>query len=237
MKVFVLWIIATILLVSSLQAPASIYGRRLCKLPGYQCVHVKRGQTWFSLWPDPYQRDVVKRLNRMNIPLLSGMVIAVPQNPNTTALDIAPFVHQISPLETKTIIVSLDQLAWGAYAEDGKLVKWGPVSGGKGYCPDIDSACHTKTGVFSISEKRGPECISTKFPVDEGGGAPMPYCMFYSDGYALHGSPQVPGYNASHGCVRLFIEDARWLNREFTNEGAIKVIVLPQAGVSDEEEQ
>jgi len=32
--------------------------------------------------------------------------------------------------------------------------------------------------------------------------------MFFHGGFALHGSPSVPGYNASHGCVRLFDDDA-----------------------------
>ena len=43
------------------------------------------------------------------------------------------------------------------------------------------------------------------------GGAKMPYCMFYDGGYAIHGSYEVQGYHASHGCVRTYIEDARWL--------------------------
>ena len=43
----------------------------------------------------------------------------------------------------------------------------------------------------------------------------MPYCMFFHTGFALHGSYEVPGYNASHGCVRLYKEDAKWLNEEF----------------------
>ena len=43
----------------------------------------------------------------------------------------------------------------------------------------------------------------------------MPYCMHFFRGYALHGSSTVPGYRASHGCIRMFIEDARWLNEEF----------------------
>ncbi len=48
----------------------------------------------------------------------------------------------------------------------------------------------------------------------------MPYCMHFSGGYALHGSPTVPGYNASHGCVRLFTEDAKWLNQHFVDIGS-----------------
>ena len=50
----------------------------------------------------------------------------------------------------------------------------------------------------------------------------MPYCMHFWRGIALHGSEEVPGYSASHGCVRLFIQDARWLNEEFVD--------LPGAG-------
>ncbi|MCX7124554.1 MAG: L,D-transpeptidase, partial [Gammaproteobacteria bacterium] len=36
--------------------------------------------------------------------------------------------------------------------------------------------------------------------------------------FALHGST-LPGYNASHGCVRLFFDDAKWLNQDFLNIG------------------
>lgn len=53
----------------------------------------------------------------------------------------------------------------------------------------------------------------------------MPYCMFFKGGYAIHAS-DVPGYNASHGCVRVFYEDAEWLNREFADIGT-SVIVRP----------
>lgn len=60
--------------------------------------------------------------------------------------------------------------------------------------------------------------MSTVFPRradGNDGGALMPYCMHFFRGYALHGSYDVPGFRASHGCVRMFIEDARWLNEEF----------------------
>jgi lipoprotein-anchoring transpeptidase ErfK/SrfK len=52
--------------------------------------------------------------------------------------------------------------------------------------------------------------------------------MFFHGGYAFHGSNEIPGYNASHGCVRIFSEDARWLNQEFIDlpeEGGTKVII------------
>ena len=35
--------------------------------------------------------------------------------------------------------------------------------------------------------------------------------MYFSGGYAIHGSESVPDYPASHGCVRVSLEDADWL--------------------------
>jgi len=43
----------------------------------------------------------------------------------------------------------------------------------------------------------------------------MPHCMYFYRGYGFHGSNQVPGVHASHGCIRTFHEDAEWLNEEF----------------------
>lgn len=208
------------------------YGTTYCHQAGYSCIKIKKGQSWQSLWPDPYQRDIVKRVNRMNSRLSTGMTIAVPNNlASIDAKDVAPFSAQIQPLPDKTIIVSPSLLAWGAYNNQGQLVKWGPISGGKDFCEDVNRPCRSKTGVYTLYEKRGPDCVSTKFPIEMEtgmqGGAPMPYCMFYFEGFALHGSPQVPGYNASHGCIRLFTEDARWLNEEFTVGGRTHIVVLP----------
>lgn len=35
--------------------------------------------------------------------------------------------------------------------------------------------------------------------------------LYFTGGYAVHGSPSVPGYPASHGCVRVSNADADWL--------------------------
>ena len=59
----------------------------------------------------------------------------------------------------------------------------------------------------------------------------MPYCFFYNGGYAIHGSYDVPGYHASHGCVRIFVEDAKWLYREFVKVGETQVLIdQPETG-------
>lgn len=59
----------------------------------------------------------------------------------------------------------------------------------------------------------------------------MPYCVFFNRGIALHGSPEVPGYHASHGCVRLFVQDAEWLNESFIEIGKTRVHVVEDASL------
>jgi lipoprotein-anchoring transpeptidase ErfK/SrfK len=54
----------------------------------------------------------------------------------------------------------------------------------------------------------------------------MPWAMFFHGGFAIHGSNEVPNYNASHGCIRLYPADARWLNQNVLNYGST-VIVYP----------
>lgn len=123
----------------------------------------------------------------------------------------------------RTVIFSPRYHYWAAYGSDGKLVKYGRASGGKNYCPDLRRGCRTPVGVFRIYSKGGPGCKSSKFPIGEG-GAPMPYCMFFRGGYALHGSYNVPGYNASHGCVRVTPNDARWLSQNFVTYGTTLIV-------------
>ena len=120
------------------------------------------------------------------------------------------------------IDIDLSNLTWHAYDVNGALVRSGRVSGGKEFCKDIGKNCETVLGTFTISRKGDENCKSTIYPVGRG-GAPMPYCMFFHGGYALHGSNSVPNYNASHGCVRMTPEDAQWLNENFVLEGATKV--------------
>lgn len=197
----------------------------LCENPDYSCHKVKRGETWKKLFPDEDQRDLVMRINRINIRLHPGMKIAIPHSSDFNQLNYSPLPTQIDPPGKKTIIVSLSKLAFGAYDSGGTLQYWGPVSGGRGYCPDVRRGCNTISGKFTIYRKDDGDCFSSKFPVGRG-GAPMPYCMFFHGGFALHGSHEVPGYNASHGCVRLFVKDAKWLNQEFTpGEGSTAVII------------
>jgi L,D-transpeptidase ErfK/SrfK len=199
---------------------SSYYGGNLCAYEEFDCLSVKRSDTWVKLFPNERERELVKRLNRINLPVTNRSWIVVPTNfKNISYFDLSPFPQQLeSPLNREQVIVDLSDQAFAAYDSSGKLVYWGPVSGGKTYCPDTESYCGTTKGTFSVTRKQGPECVSSKFPLETRGGAPMPYCMHFFKGFAMHGAV-LPGKHASHGCVRLFQSDAKWLNTSFTKVG------------------
>lgn len=117
--------------------------------------------------------------------------------------------------------------AWAFYDRNGNRVNTGKASGGRDYCPDIERPCKTISGRFRIISKGGPDCISSIYPIETDGGAPMPYCMYFtSSGYAVHGSDEIPDYNASHGCIRITPTAAQWLSENYMSVGTT-VIVLP----------
>jgi lipoprotein-anchoring transpeptidase ErfK/SrfK len=125
-------------------------------------------------------------------------------------------------LAINTFVYNPRSLQWQAI-RNGKVVRSGKGSGGSHYCRDIKRSCRTPSGTYSIISKGGSSCRSSRYPVGRG-GAPMPYCMFFSKYYAIHGSPDVPNHNASHGCIRVRPHDARWLNQNFMHIGSRVVV-------------
>lgn len=136
-------------------------------------------------------------------------------------LERAPFPKTSS--DKNLVKVDLGKRAWGAYDSNGNLIKWGSASGGQAYCADIGKSCKTVTGTFTFYSKKGPNHKSNQFPVPKG-GAPMPYCMHFQGGYALHGG-NVPDFNASHGCIRVPVREAQWLNQNFVDVGKTRISI------------
>jgi L,D-transpeptidase ErfK/SrfK len=214
-----LFVFAGLGAIGSAQA-SPYYGGELCAYDEFNCIKVKRSDTWAKLFPNERERELVKRLNRMNLPVKNRSWIVVPASfDDMTYLDLSPFPRQLDEdTKRKQVIVDLSDQAFAAYDASGQLVHWGPISGGKGFCSDTMEYCRTVTGSFSVTRKQGPECVSSKFPLETDGGAPMPYCMHFFRGFAMHGAA-LPGRHASHGCVRLFQSDAAWLNKNFAKIG------------------
>lgn len=148
--------------------------------------------------------------------LIALPVWAQPLTESMTDAVERPLAYQ--QLAGNTFVYNPRSLQWKA-VKNGKVIRTGRGSGGKGYCKDVRRACRTPTGTYRIISKGGPGCKSSRYPVGKG-GAPMPYCMFFSKYYAIHGSPDVPNYNASHGCVRVKPHDARWLSHHFLEVGS-----------------
>jgi hypothetical protein len=128
----------------------------------------------------------------------------------------------------KLVLVDPNVHAWGAYDTNGNLVRAGIATAGGAICPPDanEDDCRTTSGTYHIMAMRGEECVSRKYPRPRGGGL-MPYCMYFNNGQALHGSPDdiVVENNVSHGCVRMRIPDAQWMWGNFAQIGTtVKVV-------------
>ena len=124
----------------------------------------------------------------------------------------------------KVFVFDPKATAWAAYDAKGNRIETGSASGGKEYCEDVGRPCRTVTGTFSVYSKKGEECTSSIYPVETNGGARMPYCMHFYQGYSIHAAYEVPSYNASHGCIRVLPSAAKWLNENFIDVGTTVVV-------------
>lgn len=163
--------------------------------------------------------------------LTSGSTLRTPEHPDgdidNKGYDHFPMTRPATG--NKVFIFDPNFDAWAVYDKKGRRVDTGKASGGSLYCPDLNGPCQTIVGQFSVISKEGAGCISHTFPLETHGGAPMPYCMYFSpEGYAIHGSYELPDHNASHGCIRVTPVAAKWLNEHFITIGTT-VIVLPYA--------
>lgn len=109
------------------------------------------------------------------------------------------FVEELSA-ENKAIVVDLKAQVFGGY-ENGRLVRWGPVSSG-------DRHHRTPAGTYHLNWQSRVR-ISSENP-----DWIMPWYFNFAStmGLGLH-QYTLPGRPASHGCVRLLETDARWLYR------------------------
>lgn len=234
MKATVAFVVATVLILVFFPASSEAhYGTTLCRQDGFSCNRVKKGDTWEKLFPVWNERNIVKRVNRMNVPLKEGVVLAIPRNmEGKTAEDFSPFPKFLPRITEKTVIFSLAKLYFAAYDATGRRLITGPIAAGRN-CPG--KKCLTPTGTFRFSQKYGPHAVSTLYPikykwiVENGkrkqviasrGGAKTPYFMAIVGDVGSHAFAEVPGFNTSNGCIRMFFDDARWLNQRFVEAGS-----------------
>lgn len=144
--------------------------------------------------------DTVLRVNRINLQYLgTGSVLSIPDS-FENYMDLSPFPFALSAAQTipKLMLVSQKIQAFGIY-EYGVLVTWGPVSTGKKSTPTPSELYFTNwKGRRVISSVSEDWIMEWYFNLDNAHGVSMHQ-------YAL------PGYPASHACVRMFESDAEWI--------------------------
>ncbi len=151
----------------------------------------------------------------------SVLLLALPAYSQIIEIDGSPFSTHNAPMPEyikrpmeKVILINPAEHVWGAYSAQGKLIRWGIATAGADTCRDSNGSCRTKTGMFRIYSLGSSNCVSNKYPLGTG-GASMPYCMYFYGSQALHGSYEVTYENSSHGCVRVHVDDAKWLRYHF----------------------
>ena len=146
------------------------------------------------------QLDLISMLNRIDIEKVYKVnKLIVPDTFLLSPLSYAPFPDSLKLIASvrRILLVSYSIQAFAAY-ENGRLVRWGPISMGKKSTP-------TPTGLFFTNWKSR----ETKSTVDDAWVLKWYFNIVNESGVSLH-QFDLPGYPASHSCIRLKAEDAEW---------------------------
>lgn len=150
---------------------------------------------------DVKQQAVILALNRVdrdNVGRLDSMI--VPDTLLSNFMLYSPYPFEVPELKDvqKIIFFSYPAQAFGAY-ENGRLIKWGPTSMGR-------KDAQTPTGVYYANWK----AEETQSTVDDEWILKWNFNIQNTEGIGWH-QYALPGYPASHSCLRLLESDARYL--------------------------
>ena len=147
------------------------------------------------------QRKIIYALNRIDErKVWTGKELVIPDSISTDLMDYSPFPKELGMVDTipKLVLISQRIQAFGLY-ESGKLIKWGPVSSGKKSTP-------TPNGLHYGNYKAKRKVSS----VNEDWILPYYFNFMNFEGVGTH-QYAMPGYPASHACVRLYMADAQYI--------------------------
>lgn len=150
---------------------------------------------------DTIGAKIILALNRLDeIFIRKPDSIVVPDTIINDKLLYSPFPKHLALLESVKKILLVDQRiqAFAAY-EFGNLVNWGPTSTGKKSTPTPNGLFHTNWKSKKTISTDNPEWILKWY-----------FNLDNFRGVSLH-QYELPGYPASHACVRLLEEDAFWI--------------------------
>jgi hypothetical protein len=141
----------------------------------------------------------ILKLNRQDRKhIRKGDTLIIPEK-MSAEIDFSPFPQNIPALSgvPKIMFISQRVQAVAAY-ENGKLVRWMPTNTGK-------KATQTPTGLKHTNwrSKKRNSTVDASWVLEW-------YFNLTNDGVSLH-KYDLPGYPASHSCVRLLEHDAKWI--------------------------
>lgn len=144
--------------------------------------------------------DITLRINRIDgTSLKKETILSVPDDFSNLE-GFSPYPQTLSSASNtpKLIVVSQRIQAFGVY-ENGVLVKWGPVSTGKKSTPTPSKLYFTNWKGKSVTSS-----------IDDTWIMPWYFNLDNFEGVSMH-EYALPGYPASHACIRLLKDDAVWL--------------------------
>jgi lipoprotein-anchoring transpeptidase ErfK/SrfK len=158
----------------------------------------------FSKAYTPAQAALLEKLNRRDVEhLLRLKEMIVPSEwraGGADELDYSPLpaTWAWAAPHAKVVVVSQPAQVFGAY-EAGRLVRWGPVSSGR-------KETATPPGIYSLTWKTR----SRRSTENQEWLLEWYFNFINRRGISFH-KFDLPGYAASHACVRLLERDAQWL--------------------------
>jgi hypothetical protein len=172
----------------------------------------------------PGQIAVLEMLNRRDRehllradPPVPGLVVPTEWHDDVMAYSPFPAEWPAAEAHAKAIVVHQPLQAFGAY-EHGRLVRWGPVSSGRRETPTPD-------GSFNLTWR----ARSRRSTDNEDWLLEWYFNFINARGISFH-LFDLPGYPASHACVRLLLRDAQWLygwGEQWTLEDGGRAVATP----------
>ena len=171
-------------------------------LPGFRTITIQTSKPAAEIINEVGSENLnlVLAFNRLDVAhIQKGVVITMPKNlEDWNALSPFPRTLPVGDDIAKLILVSQRIQAFAAY-ENGALVRWGAVSTGKSTTQTPSRLYYTNwKGKHVISNLEGAYVLPWAFNLES------------KEGISMH-QFDLPGYPASHACVRLLEQDAMWL--------------------------
>jgi len=197
--------------------------------PSYRIDPLPRTAAELAARFTPPQIAILEMLNRRDRAHLTRTDPPVPGLVVPTTWSDDPLVYSPFPREwpaaasaAKAILVDQPFQAFAAY-ENGRLVRWGPVSTGRKETPTPD-------GTYTLTWR-----ARSRRSTDNEDWLLEWYFNFVNErGVSFH-LFDLPGYPASHACVRMLLRDAQWLygwGEQWTLEAGGRTVATPGTPVT-----